>query len=97
MAIVNAMETPETAGENIPVVDQHHASLERLRATIDADLAHLTPTARAEDNVPTAGANIHTDAGHTAMVLVFDLVWITQAVWLADQLEAVADQLAQPA
>ncbi len=93
-ALVNVMDKDDQRLAEAVVSDQHHGSLDRLRATIDADMRNLDPNAPSE--IPTSDAPVHTDAGHTAMVLVFSLVWITQSVWLADQLEGVVAQIVEP-
>lgn len=88
VAIVNAMDEPQEAEQYLVDLDQHRASLERLRATIDADFATLDSTT--DDPAAVATASAHIDAGHTAVLLVLSLAWIVQSVWLADRLEAVA-------
>lgn len=94
IALVNTLQDSTEVPDNVAVSDQHRQSLVRLREAIDTDLANLDPHASAE--VPTSGPTVHIDAGHTAMVLGFSLVWIAESVWLADQLESVIEQLADP-
>ncbi len=94
IVLVNAMDNSAPAPEDPASTDQHRASLERLRAAIDADFATLDPAkveSEAADGTPGK-----VDTGHSAMLLVFALVWIIQSVWLADRLEAVVDELAEP-
>lgn len=65
----------------------HHESLERLRLTVDEAIAQMN--AHSPDRESTRDLR----PGHTAVVLVFVMVWIVQAVWMADQMwDIVLDQ-----
>lgn len=79
MSAVNVLADDEN---NLAKPDQaaHHDSLERLRATVDAEFARL--------NAGTTYRQAHPDRdpGRTAVVMVFAIIWVVQAVWLADQM-----------
>ncbi len=83
-----------TTGSGLPV---HPRSAQRL-ASIDAATTQLHPDFGPSygDQLVPYGTPGYVDVGHSAMLLVFALVWIIQSVWLADRLEAVVDELAEP-
>ena len=55
-ALVNVMDKDDQRLAEAVVSDQHHGSLDRLRATIDADMRNLDPNAPSE--IPTSDAPV---------------------------------------
>ena len=64
----------------------YHDSLDRLRATVDAQFVQLNLHSAARQGE----ADLH--PGRIAVVIVFAMIWIVQAVWLADQMWQVIEQ-----
>ena len=94
VATVNSMDDPSGASADVASANQHRASLERLRATIDEDFAALGAAAHSDD--ANGAARMQDEMGHTALLMVLSLAWIIQSVWLADRLDSVVEHLQAP-